>query len=252
LLYIVWGHKPNEKEQDNITQQIHVLRKALGETPGANEYIETVPREGYRFVAHVKTVKTADGVPTQLHTCETAVVRLSAGNSGNRTVVLGADEDHIVGRSGEVIRPGDPFIEDLIDMAGNTTKVRTGTIVRACDGSNELLVEDLEGEITGVLKRDRAGNIYAESIANEEDDYDFLSPIVEDGSGNMIAPPENGTGTIAPKGRKRSGPRSKRSRASRGRGLGRRIAGLKRRGLSKTSSRASRRRGLGGGADVRR
>jgi len=36
------------------------LRKELGEHPGANEYIETVPREGYRFVAPVEVVGTAN------------------------------------------------------------------------------------------------------------------------------------------------------------------------------------------------
>ena len=37
-------------EEANLTQNIYTLRKALGE----NQYIETVPRRGYRFVAEVK------------------------------------------------------------------------------------------------------------------------------------------------------------------------------------------------------
>src|SRR5436190_1108761 len=37
-------------EEANLTQNIYMLRKALGE----NEYIETVPRRGYRFTAVVK------------------------------------------------------------------------------------------------------------------------------------------------------------------------------------------------------
>ncbi|MCU1290179.1 MAG: cadC 15 [Acidobacteria bacterium] len=36
-------------EDANLTQQIYVLRKALGQTPGGQSYIETVPRRGYRF-----------------------------------------------------------------------------------------------------------------------------------------------------------------------------------------------------------
>jgi DNA-binding winged helix-turn-helix (wHTH) protein len=35
-------------EEGNLTQNVSVLRKALGERPGAHQYIPTVPRVGYR------------------------------------------------------------------------------------------------------------------------------------------------------------------------------------------------------------
>src|SRR6185503_12674360 len=38
-------------EEGNLTQNISLLRKALGESPGGVQFIETVPRRGYRFVA---------------------------------------------------------------------------------------------------------------------------------------------------------------------------------------------------------
>lgn len=41
-------------EEGNLTQNISVLRKTLGESPGAHQYIVTVPRVGYRFVAGVR------------------------------------------------------------------------------------------------------------------------------------------------------------------------------------------------------
>lgn len=40
-------------EEGNLTQNISLLRKALGETPGGAQFIETVPRRGYRFVAEI-------------------------------------------------------------------------------------------------------------------------------------------------------------------------------------------------------
>jgi DNA-binding winged helix-turn-helix (wHTH) protein/TolB-like protein/Tfp pilus assembly protein PilF len=40
-------------EEGNLTQNISLLRKALGETPGGVQFIETVPRRGYRFVADI-------------------------------------------------------------------------------------------------------------------------------------------------------------------------------------------------------
>jgi DNA-binding winged helix-turn-helix (wHTH) protein len=224
LLKKVWGG--TAVTDDSFYQHISVLRRTLGDGRKDNNYIMTIPRKGYRFVAPVEVVGTANGVPAG-HRKPDIIRLLPPGDSGYRTVVLGADEDHVVDRSGEVVRLGDPVIDNLVDEAGNITHERTGTIVRARDGSNELLVEDLAGEITGVLKIDRAGNIFVEYVSNDDDDYDFLTSIVEEGSsniinpfeegsGNIIVPPEAGTGGIAPKGLKRSGPRRKRSGASRG------------------------------------
>lgn len=40
-------------EENSLTQNVSALRQALGEAPGSNRYILTVPRRGYRFVAEV-------------------------------------------------------------------------------------------------------------------------------------------------------------------------------------------------------
>ena len=43
-------------EEANLTRNISVLRKALGENPDDNRYIETIPWRGYRFVADVREI----------------------------------------------------------------------------------------------------------------------------------------------------------------------------------------------------
>src|SRR5438067_6487751 len=40
-------------EENNLAQAISKLRQVLGETPGSDSYIVTVPGRGYRFVAEV-------------------------------------------------------------------------------------------------------------------------------------------------------------------------------------------------------
>src|SRR5579864_9084385 len=40
-------------EDSNLTVQIAALRRVLGEAPGGDRWIETMPRRGYRFVAPV-------------------------------------------------------------------------------------------------------------------------------------------------------------------------------------------------------
>ena len=47
-------------EDSNLTVQIAALRRALGETPGGERWIETMPRRGYRFIGPV--VANEDGV----------------------------------------------------------------------------------------------------------------------------------------------------------------------------------------------
>jgi TolB-like protein/Tfp pilus assembly protein PilF len=54
LLQRLW---PNTVvEEGSLSSQISLLRKALGERPKAQDFIETLPKRGYRFVAPVKRI----------------------------------------------------------------------------------------------------------------------------------------------------------------------------------------------------
>ncbi len=54
LLRLVWPDAV--VEENNLTVTVSALRKALGEGPTDRQYIETVPRRGYRFVADLREV----------------------------------------------------------------------------------------------------------------------------------------------------------------------------------------------------
>src|SRR5262249_32274002 len=49
-------------EDSNLTGQIAALRRALGEVPGGDSWIATLPRRGYRFAGPAVT-KSEDRVP---------------------------------------------------------------------------------------------------------------------------------------------------------------------------------------------
>ena len=51
LLKVVWPD--TFVEESNLTANISILRKQLGVTPEGGEYIQTIPKRGYRFVAHI-------------------------------------------------------------------------------------------------------------------------------------------------------------------------------------------------------
>ncbi|MGH9754614.1 MAG: winged helix-turn-helix domain-containing protein, partial [Blastocatellia bacterium] len=47
-------------EENSLSQNIYLIRKALGEESQGTRYIETVPRRGYRFTAAVRKVSGVD------------------------------------------------------------------------------------------------------------------------------------------------------------------------------------------------
>lgn len=50
-------------EEGNLTTNIYMLRKVLGEDINGQQYIQTLPRRGYRFVGEVREVAAGDGRP---------------------------------------------------------------------------------------------------------------------------------------------------------------------------------------------
>jgi len=59
LMKKVWPH--TFVEEGNLTQNVSLLRKALGESANGPQFIETVPRRGYRFVAPVSKSRRTRG-----------------------------------------------------------------------------------------------------------------------------------------------------------------------------------------------
>ena len=59
VMKLVWPE--TVVEEANLSKNISTLRKALGESTGQNQYIETIPWRGYRFVANVREVGLESG-----------------------------------------------------------------------------------------------------------------------------------------------------------------------------------------------
>jgi len=96
LMKKVW---PNTfVEEGNLTQNVSLLRKALGESANGPQFIETVPRRGYRFVAPVSKIDGADGEHSSVITSNGSSHTLLADSRqdfrkpelANRTSKLGA------------------------------------------------------------------------------------------------------------------------------------------------------------------
>jgi len=72
-------------EEANLSRNVFLLRKALGDTRTGDKFIETIPRRGYRFVGPVS--KTSEGETIQLiaaeRTTSRVVVEEEVDTSGN-------------------------------------------------------------------------------------------------------------------------------------------------------------------------
>jgi len=70
LIRMLWPH--SFVEEGSLTNNIFLLRKALGEDP---QYIETVPRKGYRFISAVRRLPTAERARAEKARLRTGCVR---------------------------------------------------------------------------------------------------------------------------------------------------------------------------------
>jgi DNA-binding winged helix-turn-helix (wHTH) protein/TolB-like protein len=63
MLKAIW---PNTYvEEANLAVNISALRKVLGEREGGGQYIETIPRRGYRFIANVTLIEPSTGIVSE-------------------------------------------------------------------------------------------------------------------------------------------------------------------------------------------
>lgn len=104
---------------ESLTQAVAEIRRALGERPDGKQYIETVPKAGYRLAA---CVVASDNVP------ETCAADHGTSHDARRQVVahLAITEARRLARTRGVLAVGeiDELIADAIDAAPNTAHVQ--------------------------------------------------------------------------------------------------------------------------------
>ncbi|MEJ7713548.1 MAG: transcriptional regulator [Pyrinomonadaceae bacterium] len=82
-------------EESNLSNNIYVLRKALGEDSSGRGYIETVPRHGYRFVGEVREIARGNSEPV-LHR-SASVGTVVAEEDVERKIVEGSEISYNAG-----------------------------------------------------------------------------------------------------------------------------------------------------------
>jgi DNA-binding winged helix-turn-helix (wHTH) protein/TolB-like protein/tetratricopeptide (TPR) repeat protein len=77
LMNAVWAD--TAVEESNLSQNIYTLRKALGQISEGCEFIETIPRVGYRFAAPVQTLPEDSDLVLERHTSSQIVIEEEVG-----------------------------------------------------------------------------------------------------------------------------------------------------------------------------
>ena len=105
-------------EENNLAQNISILRKALGEGKEGEQYIQTVPKRGYRFVADVRTAGGDD---------ESMIVR---ERTRARIVVERDDEDDrsVIPAARVIDVPASEVIHKLEQRPPETMYARSGDV----------------------------------------------------------------------------------------------------------------------------
>lgn len=70
-------------EEGNLTYNVSMLRKALGERTREHQYIVTVPGRGYRFVANLNEVRGVDEEPTDRHSESSSILEATLTSPDN-------------------------------------------------------------------------------------------------------------------------------------------------------------------------
>ncbi|MEP6912980.1 MAG: transcriptional regulator, partial [bacterium] len=106
-------------EEGNLTRNVSTLRTALGGGPDEQQYIETVPRIGYRFVAGVEKVDEVCDLDEEKHSSQRAVIE-DEGSSDQDQAEQAFNENGSMVASGFRVLPRE-LISPADDAAENQT-----------------------------------------------------------------------------------------------------------------------------------
>lgn len=138
-------------EENNITVSISILRKVLGEDRVGRQFVETVPRRGYRFVAEVREISLGPrATEAAAISTETAVAESSLGEAPIDS--LAVLPIHNVSRDLDVEYLSEGITESIINTLSQIPNLR----VLACSTVFRFKGKEVDPQEVGILLGVRA------------------------------------------------------------------------------------------------
>ncbi len=173
LLRMVWGN--TSVGDESLTQTISGLRKALGDTAESPDYILTVPRVGYRFIAKVRPVAELAVSPAPESAERPTAVPVSRVSGRRAAMVAAAATLAAVAFAVTFVRGGNadsapsvtPVLFDVHAPAGYVPESgvtlspdgrHLAFVVRGTSGQTALALRSLNSRDTRVLEDTRGAN----------------------------------------------------------------------------------------------
>lgn len=147
LMNLIWGEQ--FVEEGNLTFNISIIRKALGENPKQHEYIVTFPGRGYQFVAEVEEIDISGAAPVER--IETKDVVEITETDPNTIAVLPFKS---LGAKGEDNYLGLGLADALITRLSNIRQI----IVRPTSAVRRF-AEDAEQDVVAIGKKLRVASV---------------------------------------------------------------------------------------------
>lgn len=132
-------------EENNLTQHIFQLRKALSSVAGDTPFLETLPKVGYQFVAPVRTVEpTRKRFPTWIWASAAAAILLVTVSYGRRQWEFWMADDPPATKSQPTVS-----IHPLNGPSGAALAAEVAAGLGRMDGIHVQVVQPISGTSTG-------------------------------------------------------------------------------------------------------
>jgi Tol biopolymer transport system component/DNA-binding winged helix-turn-helix (wHTH) protein len=100
LMEKVWAE--TAVEENNLQQNISILRKILGEAEDGTPYIETLPRRGYRFAATVEEIDEDEALVVERHTRSKITIEKQPKALTDEKVVTSAPQENLTATQSQI------------------------------------------------------------------------------------------------------------------------------------------------------
>lgn len=181
LIQTIWPDR--FVEEGNLTFNIKMLRKALGDAAAEPRFIETVPRRGYRFIAEVREISRENGPRVTSLSSAPPFGRPSADYHKPKAILLSASSVLIIGAAlfgywfarDRDFRAAIPVLSEPFGAEKLSTNGKVTHAIISSDGKNVLYTNGIGNEKESVWLRQLESSNNVQIIPPSDDVYAGLA-----------------------------------------------------------------------------
>jgi Tol biopolymer transport system component/DNA-binding winged helix-turn-helix (wHTH) protein len=183
LMKVVWADA--FVEESNLTNNVSALRKLLGQGKGGENYIETVPKRGYRFTAAVREL-TPEALVIEKHTVTRIVTEDSEEETRSESVALTPESAPVIHQTAFSIissnRSSRALLLAALIVAGATTAFGIYWLIAQRQARTKAIAAQ-PFSLMNISRLTTSGRIKHATISR---DGKYLAHVTEDADGDSL------------------------------------------------------------------